>query len=144
MARRARPALPAGVKELRARVECWRRTRERRTAMPAELWAEAIALARSGRPFAIARALRINFESLKRRMVETAGPAAFVELSGAQILGARPPPAPARSWVDLESPWPGTLVELSDGDGARLTVRLAAVTEVDVAGIVAAFRRGAA
>jgi hypothetical protein len=44
MARRARP-VPAELKELRSRIERWRRTRERRTVMPAELWAEAVALA---------------------------------------------------------------------------------------------------
>ena len=86
MARTTRPALPAGVKELRTRVERWRRTRERRTAMPADLWAEAIALARSGRPYTVARALRVNFEGLRRRMAESAAdgrgaaaPGAFVE-----------------------------------------------------------------
>jgi len=137
MARTTRPALPAGLKQLRERIERWRRTRERRTAMPAELWTEAIALARSGRPYSVARATGINFEGLRRRMAEaaTGGPAAtargaFVELSGAEILGASAPPGP--------------VVELSDGDGVRLTVRLAVGAEVDVARVVAAFRqRGA-
>jgi hypothetical protein len=55
---------------------------------------------------------------------------AFVELSGAQILGA--------------SSAPGAVVELSDGAGVRLTVRLAASAEVDVARIVAAFRQRSA
>jgi hypothetical protein len=102
--------------------------------MPADLWAEAIALARSGRPYTVARALRVNFEGLRRRMAESAAdgrgaaaPGAFVELSGAQILGA--------------SSASGAVVELSDGDGVRLTVRLAAGAEVDVARVVAAFRQ---
>jgi hypothetical protein len=132
-----RLALPAGVKELRRRIERWRRTRERRTAMPAELWTEAIALARSGRPYAVARATGINFEGLRRRMAESAAdgrgaaaPGAFVELSGAEILGA--------------TSAAGAVVELSDGDGVRLTVRLAASAEVDVARIVAAFRQRSA
>jgi len=128
-----RLALPAGVKQLRRRIERWRRTRERRTAMPADLWTEAVALARSGRPYAVARVLGLNFDGLRRRMAEAAAsappPGAFVELSGAQILGASVP---------------GAVVELSDGDGVRLTVRLVAGAEVDVARVVAAFRqRGA-
>jgi hypothetical protein len=141
-------ALPAGVYQLQERIENWRRTRERRTAMPAELWVEAVALARIGRPCAVARALRINVTGIKRRMAKggdggrAAGQTAFVELSGAQVLGARPPPgSAARPWVDLESSSPGAVVELSDRDGVRLTVRLAAGVEVDVAGVVAAFRQ---
>lgn len=136
MGRRVLPELPAGVTGLRERIERWRRTRERRTAMPAELWAEAIRLSRSGRAYAVARALQVNFESLKRRMAEAgagmpvAASTAFVELSGAQVLGAAAAPA--------------CVVELLDGDGTRLTVRLAGGAEVDVAGLVTAFKRGGA
>jgi hypothetical protein len=133
MARSAGPVLPAGVKQLRQRIEYWRRTRDRRTAMPPDLWAEAIALARAGRPYAVAQALRVNFEGLRRRMAESvpgapsAVPGAFVELSGAQILSA--------------TAATGTVVELSDGADVRLTVRLAAGAELDVAQVVAAFRQ---
>ena len=132
MPRTTRQGLPAGVKELRRRIERWRRTRERRTAMPAELWTEAVALAGGGRAYAIGQALGLNFEGLKRRMAEAGARAApaggtFVELSGAQILGA--------------SSATGAVVELSDGDGVRLTVRLAAGADVDVARLVAAFRQ---
>lgn len=135
MARATGAALPAGVKELRERIEWWRQTRERRTAMPPDLWAEAVELARSGRPYSVARALGLGFESLRRRMAEatpgtlTTVPNAFVELSWAQVFGAAIPSSP------------GTVVELSDGNGVRLTVRLVAGAEVDVARVVAAFRR---
>ena len=136
MARRPRPGLPAGVKELRAQIEHWRRTRERRTTMPAELWAEAVALAGRHGAYPVARGVRINFEGLKRRIAEAAAAgrgttavpsSAFVELTGAQLLGG---PAAA-----------GTVVELSDASGTRLAIRLARETEVDVAGLVAAFRQ---
>ena len=132
MARTAGPALPAGVKLLRKRIDYWRQTRDRRTAMAADLWDEAVALARPGRAWAVARALGISFQALRRRMAEagggapTASPSAFVELSGAQILGS--------------APAPGAVVELSDGD-TRLTVRIAAGVELDVARVVAAFRQ---
>jgi hypothetical protein len=129
MARTTGPALPAGVTKLRERIERWRRMRERRTPMPADLWSDAITLARLGRPYAVARALRLNFEGLRRRMAESrsSAPGAFVEVSGAEILGAASPP--------------GAVVELSDGDGVRMTVRLPVGSEVDVARVVAAFRQ---
>ena len=73
MSRTTGPGVPVGLKQLRERIERWRRTRERRTAMPAEMRSEAISLARSGRACAVARALRNNFEGLRRRMAEAAG-----------------------------------------------------------------------
>jgi hypothetical protein len=92
MARRARPELPAGVNELRDRIDHWRQTRERRTTMPPELWAAAVALARRHGVYRVAHGAGVNFDGLRRRIAETAGrgttaspPAAFVELSGAQL-----------------------------------------------------------
>ena len=106
--------------------------------MPAELWAEAVGLARKGGTGATARALGVDFESLARRVAEARagdeGDAArtkgFVELSGAQLLGPAVPTGP--------------VVEISDGDGVRLTIRLARDTPLDVVGVVQGFcRRGA-
>ena len=79
-------------------------------------------------------ALGLNYESLKRRVgrvgergigsVTTKAPG-FVELSGAQVLG----------------PASGAVVEISDADGGRLTVQLGTGSELDVAGLIEAFRR---
>jgi hypothetical protein len=121
------------VKRLGERIEQWRRTRECRTAMPGALWSEAVSLARSEGAYRVARALRINFEGLKRRLAEEAAtgvattPGAFVELSGAQLLGASAPS--------------GAVVELSDPAGVRLTVWLSNEAALDVAQVVAAFRQ---
>lgn len=138
MPRRTRTKLPAGVRHLQKRIDEWRRTRGRRTAMPAELWSEAVTLAGSAGAYRIARALRVNFDGLKRRMAEAAlvgaepakRPSAFVELTGAEILGA--------------SSTTGTVLEIEDKGGLRLVVRLAKEAHLDVAQLVAAFRqRGA-
>jgi hypothetical protein len=126
--------LTAEARRVRDRIEQWRRTRAKRTAMPAELWTDAVALARGEGAYRTARALRVDFESLKRRIAESsageggaAAPAsAFVELTGAQLLAA---------------PTTGATVELSDDAGTRMTVRLATGIEVDVARWIAAFRR---
>lgn len=106
--------------------------------MPPKFWAEAARLAQGHGVYPVARALRISFEGLKRRIAEsmagstaTVGrPSAFVELTGAELLGG--------------SVMPGTVVELSDTAGTRLAIHLAREVEVDVARLVAAFRqRGA-
>ena len=135
MGRKTRSTLPARVKVVRDQVALWRRTREKRSPMPAELWAEAVALARSEGTSPIARALRVDFQSLARRVAEArsgqdgaaAHAGAFVELSGAQLLGGA---APA-----------GSVVEMSDGDGLRLTIRLGGGTPLDIAGVVHGFCR---
>ena len=76
MAKSEGTALPAGVERLGERIEQWRQTRARRTAMAPELWSAAVVLAGSHGVYRVARALRINFECLKRRVAEakTAGP----------------------------------------------------------------------
>jgi hypothetical protein len=133
MPRRTRK-LPAEVKQLSDRIERWRRTRAKRTTMPAELWSAAIELARREGAYRIAHALRLSIDGLKRRMLESAAGEmamgrshAFVELTGAQILGASPPA--------------GTTVEVVDAAGSRLSVRLAAESAVDVAQMISAFRQ---
>jgi hypothetical protein len=141
MAPRQGKAVTAGARAVRARIADWRRTREKRSPMPAALWGDAVALARREGTFGVARAVGVDFESLARRVAEAragtageepaaagAGPTAsgFVEVSGAQLLGV--------------SGAAGAVVEVADGDGARLTIRLATATALDVAGVVAGFR----
>jgi hypothetical protein len=133
MARRTRSAAAERVKELRGRIEHWRSTRVKLWPMPAELWDEATVLARELGVPAVQRSLRLNHESLRRRVEEGASPGRsgeaageFVELSGAQLLGL---PVAA-----------GPVIELCDGDGVRLTVRLAVGSTLDVARLVEAFR----
>jgi hypothetical protein len=98
--------------------------------MPAHLWEEAVCLARQLGVFPVKAALRLNYESLKERIARSdaasaAVPSAgFVEMSGAQLLAAT-----------------GPVVEVSDAQGVRLTVRLAPGSALDVAEVVQAFRR---
>jgi hypothetical protein len=103
--------------------------------MPAALWAGATALARTHGAYRIARALRVDYQSLARRVAEAggvAGPsgapsASFVELRGADLIGG------------------ATVVELSDGDGSRMRIQLGAGSTLDMAAaLVGAFRRRAA
>jgi hypothetical protein len=120
------------VKEVGDQIALWRRTRERRTPMPAELWAKAVALARVSGTYPVARAVRVDYASLARRVAEAFGEqtgraksTAFVEMRGADLVGG------------------ATVVEVSDVDGARLTIRLPASSQLDAAALVGAFRRHA-
>ena len=133
MAREGQDVASRRVERVKERIYRWRSKKRLRGApMPARLWNEASLLARELGVHRIKCALGLNYESLKKRVgsVGEGGPGeapAFVELSDTDLLGA------AR----------GMVVEISDADGARLTVQLGAGSELDVAGLVEAFRRRA-
>ncbi len=117
--RRGSPLYSAEVKEVERQVTHWRRTRRTRSPMPPALWAAAVSLARIHGIYAIARALRVSYETLKRRVEQPSGGggslnrregAGFVEVPAAQLVSS--------------SEAAGTVVELTGSDGARLVVRL--------------------
>lgn len=101
--------------------------------MPYALWRQAAALARAEGVYATARVLGLKSESLKWRVA-----------SGGSRLNARP--ASSATFVQLE-PVPsfstpqsdGTVVEVSDGRGGQLTMRLPPTVAVDVVGLAVAF-----
>ena len=145
MSQEERSTVPVvGVAELRERIEQWRRTRQKRSPMPAELWSEAVSLARSGGACPVARGLGIDFGSLQRRIADgsageqqdaagrfvapPAPPGQFVAWSGAELLGAA---------VTAN----GAQVEVTGGDGARLTVRMTGTGALNVVELVEAFGR---
>jgi hypothetical protein len=103
--------------------------------MPEELWRSAVALARVDGVYATARALGVDYASLKRRMVAASGQeearasrGAFVELSPEVAMGCGPPA--------------GAVVELWEPDGTKLVIRLPAASEIDVASLAKALRDG--
>jgi hypothetical protein len=102
--------------------------------MPEALWREAAVLARSHGVYRISQALGVRYETLRswtakpepQEAKKQHDTAAFVELALA---------GPAAEPV-------GAVVELVDGDGAKLTIRLPAHSSVDVAGLAKAWRSG--
>ena len=133
MVHRSRSALAADVEGLRRRIDDWRRTRTRRSPMPGQLWEGAVALARAHGVYPMARALGVNYDSLKRRVVtETSGrrradgaAASFVEL---------------RPSVPFDLPKPAAaVVELSNRSGDKLAIHLSEASDIDVMRLAAAF-----
>jgi hypothetical protein len=109
-----------GLEQTRRRITRWRETRTHRGApMPAALWTAAIALARQQGLYTTARALRIDYGSLKKRL-DTAGARrlsspAFVELPAARPTGLGP------CVIDLEAP-----------RGGRMRIEVTGVTVADL------------
>ena len=130
----SRGTLPVGVDRLRERIERWRQQRFKHGPMPAELWKSAVEMARAHGIYPVARALSIDYGSLKKRL-DAAGDVArpggggtgrFVEVAPSALTDLFPPA--------------GSVIEVWAGGGERLSIRLGAGERVDVTALVRAFR----
>jgi hypothetical protein len=110
------------LNRLQHQLAAWRREQSRRTRLPETLWRAATDLARTQGPSRVARVLRLDYYKLQQRLAASssplAAPPAFVELKGAPRFGTGPGES---------------AVELSDGTGARMALRV----RPDVATLVA-------
>jgi hypothetical protein len=110
------------LNRLQRQLSAWRREQSGRTRLPEALWCAATDLARTQGPSRVARVLRLDYYKLRKRLAATSSPLAvppaFVELKEAPMFDA----APGES-----------AVELSDGTGARMALRV----RHDVATLVA-------
>ena len=127
------PVPAQSVAGLRKRIEDWRRRREKRCAMPEELWAAAVAVAERGSVYGTARALGVSYATLRWRVAaaelerrrEAERGVGFVELLAPASAGSGEPA--------------GVEVELSAADGAKMTVRAPSGEALDVAGLARGF-----
>jgi hypothetical protein len=138
----AKGALPelTEIEGLRGRIEGWRQMRPKSWPMPEELWQEASAAAKRLGTGRVARALGLDYEALKQRVLSN-GPsrsrgsarrpgqpegAEFIELSGFPALG----PSAAQDEM---------VVEMVAADGTRLTIQVKGASR-DLSGLINAFR----
>lgn len=131
--KRKHKALAPAVAQVRDRIEHWRRTRTVRRPMPAELWQAAVAVARKHGVFCVSRALRLNYNDLKKRLQTGArkgqrSPSGFVELSPPVVAAAALPQ--------------GVVVEWTRARGDKMTIRLSGAEQLDVVGLARAFWSG--
>jgi len=109
-----------GLEQTRRRITRWRETRTHRGApMPAALWTAAITLARQHGLYPTARALRVDYGSLKKRR-DAAGAGrvpspAFVELPAARPTGLGP-----------------CVIDLEGRRGGRMRIEVPGVTMADL------------
>ena len=118
--------------------------------MPGDLWEAAVELAQRHGVSMVSRELRLDYTSLKKRVMEVSGPGGlkkeggegwggFVEMDPAGLAGVFVPVGPVGPG--------GAEVEVREPDGTRLLVRLPGGEGregLDVVALVGAFRgRGA-
>lgn len=133
--------LKARIEPLRQRVEDWRRNKTRNEHTPQEFWPEAVELAKRYGVSAVQRILRVDYRGLERRtfgIVKSASKAA-------KARGDRAAEGPvAASFVELAS-LPARraehLVELEDGNGRKLSLKVAAGHLAEVLPLTQAFWR---
>ncbi len=137
MRRKDHPTLPASAREIHDRIEHWRQTREKRSHMPADLWAAAVGLAREHGIYAVAQALGLSYGALKNRVGQAPENEAVAE-------------TPPDGFIELPPPFAGAseamtgIMELTAVDGAKMVIRLPGSERLDVLGLAQVFwRRGA-
>ncbi|HRZ10571.1 MAG TPA: hypothetical protein P5319_11850 [Gemmatimonadales bacterium] len=134
-----REELAAQIEPLRQQVEAWRQSRSGRSEpMPEPLWEAATALAKSYGVSPVQRILRIDYRGLEYR-------ALGVRKGKGQGRAAR---ATGATFVELPALTPARraehLVELEDGTGRKLTVKVNGGSLSELVPLVEAFWRPSA
>jgi len=125
--------LPGRLGGVRQRFEHWRRTRRVRSRIPEALWASAVKMAGTYGLHRTAKALRVNYYTLKKRAErETATGASNVSQrgAGATFLELAPPARTGSCECALE---------FEDADGAKMRVHLKGVEAPDLAALSRSF-----
>ena len=125
--------LKARIEPLREQVESWRKHKTGNQLMPETLWEGAVELAKLYGVSAVQKILRVDYRGLERRALGIIKPVG--KARAAQ-------PTPARSFIELPSlPTRRAehLVELEDGTGRKLSLKVAAGHLAEVLPLAHAF-----
>ncbi len=129
--------LPMQLEGTRRRIEQWRRTRKGRSPIPEGLWALAVKAAGKYGLNPTARALRLDYYSLKKR-VEAAD---SCRVSEGKVVSANR--KAVATFVELASPAPAStrecILELEDPCGSKMRVHLKGVEAPDLAALSRSF-----
>jgi hypothetical protein len=112
--------LPKDLLQGRSRFQAWRQRRRTRSRIPDTLWALAVRLVKRHGLNPTARALGVDYYSLKKR---------------AEATTASEPPAPGPTFVELPPPavvGKQCLFELTNSAGATLRLQLLGYDSADV------------
>jgi hypothetical protein len=117
------------LEALRRRVEGWRRQGGGRgSRIPEELWREAVTVSHRAGLHATARALRFNYENLKRR---AGGKGRQPRKQGTEFVAVQLPP-PVSNGLKV-------LIDLAGGDGEQVRIEVSGGSAMDVVALAQAF-----
>ena len=121
----------SSVEPLRGQLDAWRQSRARGERIPESLWQAAAELARAFGVGRVARALGVGYHPLKEWAQAPREPGRSAEKAAAFIELPMAAPMHRSEW----------LVELEDGRGAKMTLRLGPGSGSDVLALAQAFWR---
>ena len=125
--------VPARLEGLRGRFERWRQTRKVRARIPEPLWASAVKLADRYGIHRTAKALRVDYYALKKRI--EGKPSVTASKTSEEAAGATFLELPAAGWAGGGE----CTLELEDAGGAKLRVHLKGFEAPDLAALSRSF-----
>ena len=129
------PAFPPRLEALRRRFKQWRRTRKIGSRIPEALWSSAVKLAQAHGIHPTAKALGVDYYSLKKRLEEK-------PVSGSPMVAS----ASGTTFVELAAPAPMAMqeciLELEDVEGATMRIRFKGIEAPDLAALSRSFWGG--
>lgn len=123
-------AISGPLEQVRQRLERWRKTGKRRWSIPDALWASAVELARQYGVNKTARALGLNYYSLKRRLESGTHAGLYEPKGGAPFVELVTP---------LGNSSPECIVELEHPGGAKMKIDLKGRVEPDLVALTGLF-----
>ena len=119
---------PTALRRSQRKFEQWRQRHRPRAPIPQELWRQAAELACEYGINRTARALRLDYYSLKKRV------------SAAARSGQRAPEFVEILSGGMPGPRPECLIEIEDGSGGKMRIHLQGGALPDVAALTRVFR----
>jgi hypothetical protein len=131
--------LPARLAGLRRRFEDWRRTHEARSRIPAPLWSSAVKMAGVYGVNRTARALRLGYYALKKRVEHET----LVNGTMAAMPAAGPKAEVVTPFLELVPPLSvgvgECILELENAVGAKMRVHLKGMASPDLVALTQSF-----
>ena len=128
MGRRRLPPLPRSVTTLAARLAKWRKGQPRNGRLPDWAWAEAVDAALSHGVHRISQAVRINYYSLKRRVLAE---------ENQRSPEKQPETKPVFVELEVGRPLRGgcvrAVLQLEDAEGKKLSIHAESTSAADLA-----------
>ena len=141
-----RQGLPRGLADVQQQIERWRQTRKVRESVPDKLWDAAVRMAEVYGLNQTARALRLNYDRLKKRVEQHAVVAVDGKKAKGSVKAKKAVSTSTARFVELapvaSAGCGECCVELEDGRGAVMRVRIQGIGMPDLAMLTRAFLNG--
>lgn len=134
--------LPAGLERLRRRFDRWRQTHKARSRISESLWEAAVKLAAQYGLHRTAKALRVDYYSLKKRVKGDAvvgGARRRAAITAGNALAGGDGPTFLEWPLSSRTGSCECTLELEDAGGARMRVHLKGIESLDLAALSRSF-----